>query len=69
MSRTARSTAQHTAEVRLPTALWKRLRIAGIEHETTASELMRRGARWALQYLEDHGELPPARPRRGNSEA
>jgi len=45
-------------------ALWKRLRIAGIEPNTSASELMRRGARLALHHLEEHGELPPARPPR-----
>jgi hypothetical protein len=66
MSESANKKVQHTAEVRLPANLWKRLRIAGIEHNTNASELMRRGARLALQYLEDNGELPPARPPRGS---
>jgi len=64
MAKTARNKVQHTAEVRLPTALWKRLRIAGIEYTTTASELMRHGARLALHHVEGHGELPPARPPR-----
>jgi hypothetical protein len=61
MPRITANGAQHIAEVRMSTALWKRLRHTAIEHDTNASELMRRGARWAVAYLQEHGEMPPER--------
>jgi hypothetical protein len=54
-----RHPGQHRAEVRMPTALWRRLRHAAADTDTTASELMRMGARYLADYVETHNRLPP----------
>jgi hypothetical protein len=59
MSKLAKHPGQHRAEVRMPTALWRRLHHAAADTNTNASELIRQGARQIAQYVETHKRLPP----------
>jgi hypothetical protein len=63
MAKSKRSKVQHIVEVRMPTPLWLKTRHLAIDHDLSASELIRRSIRLMQKYIESHGEPPPARPR------
>lgn len=42
---------QHVAEVRMPAALWRRLKAAAAAHQTSVSEILREGARRMLENM------------------
>ena len=49
MAPTKHKNPAHRTEVRMSRTLWRRLRIAAARADITASELLRRGARMAIQ--------------------
>lgn len=56
-----RRARMHRAEIEFSEALWRKLRHAAVDLDTSASELARRGVHFVLAYVKEHGELPPAR--------